>query len=637
MTSVESATAVVVVDSIPTFTVGLDDGNYLVDRLRTGDPGDGDDDVDVPNGTISELPIRLADSISLPAFTGFMAGFSSRGPNDHPNANFRTVKPDVTAPGVGIVGAATVDGLPDETIGLASTTGYTQANGTSFSGPITAGAMVLIRQRVREELKLDTTNRDDPAFQRKRFDAVTVARALLQNSATNLRSGSGVPQGNGADSVASINEMGAGHINVAGALQGKAIMVAPTLLLADPQEFGNPITDPPTDPIPVMIPTASFGAVGVVKFDGVIERKQEVVIRDVTGGQGAGNYDLTIQNNRLADRDGFEISFTSPEGEPITSVDVPAGGQSSFFVRVRADGRQIQKGPKEFQWYVTATAASGQTLRMPFYYRAVLPDPDILPAQLQNISTRLRVQKGDNVGIAGLIIRGGASKRVIFRALGPSLNLNGNPLTGRLRDPVLQLFNGDGVMLFENDNWKDTQRAQIEETGLAPKDDRESAIVRTLPAGSYTAIIRGRDKTAGIGLVEAYDLDQSGTSKLLNISTRAFVDTGDNVLIGGFIAGRQEGDTTVVVRALGPSLKDQLPGALNDTTLELRDSNGALIDANDNWKQSQEAAIRNTGLAPEDDREAAIIQTVQPGNYTAIVRGKNRTTGLGLVEVYNIR
>ena len=634
----ESLTAVVVAGEVPVFNVTTEVTTYLINRISNTDTdSDGDGLDDAPVGSISQFPLRLAESVSPEAFQGSMAGFSSFGPNDHPNANFRTIKPDVTAPGVGIVGAATVEGLPDETIGLASTTGYTSANGTSFSGPITAGAMALLRQRVREELKLDTTTLDSPQYRAKRFDTVTVARALLQNSATNLRNGLGEPQPDGAG-TASINEMGSGHINLADALKAKAIMVAPTLLRAEPQEYGNPLIDPPTDPIPVMIPTASFGAVGVVNFNGVIERKQEVVIRDVLNGGGAGNYNLTVQNNRLADREGFEISFTSPDGQPITSVDVPAGGQSSFFVRVRADGRQIKKGPKEFQWYVTATAASGDTLRMPFYYRAVLPDPTVPQAQLQNISTRLRVQTGDNVGIGGLIIRGGASKRVIFRALGPSLNVNGSPLTGRLQDPVLQLFDGNGVLLFENNNWKDTQRQAIEKTGLAPKDDRESAIVRTLPAGAYTAVIRGLGNTTGVGLVEAYDLDESGSSKLLNISTRGFVQTDDNVLIGGFIAGRYEGDTTVVVRAIGPSLQDEIPSALDDTTLELRDGNGALVEANDDWQQhSQAGAISNTGLAPKDNREAAIIQTVQPGNYTAIVRGKNGTTGTGLVEVYNIR
>lgn len=370
ITNIESATAVQVLSGIPTFTISEANGNYLIDRARTGDPGDGDDTVDVPIGTVSELPLRLGDNISLPAFQGVMAGFSSRGPNDHPNANFRILKPDVSAPGVGIVGAATVEGIPDEAVGLASTSGYTSANGTSFSGPITAGAMVLIRQRVREELNLDSTN---PADRVKRFDTVTVARALLQNSATNLRSGIGQPQPDGAGSVASINDMGSGHINVAGALTANAIMVSPSLLLTTPNEY-TPVP-PASGALPVLLPTVSFASVPVVRLNDTIVRTREVIIRDVgLSGSGGGLYNLAVQNNRLLESPGFEVTMTASENSttPITSINVPPGGQASFFVRVVADGNQILVDQSEFQWYVTATqATSGTRLRMPFYYRAV--------------------------------------------------------------------------------------------------------------------------------------------------------------------------------------------------------------------------------------------------------------------------
>ncbi len=376
ITSIESATAVAVLNGIPTFTIGPDNGDYLIDRMREGDPGDGDPNIDVPEGTISRLPLRLAESAAFESFHPSMAGFSSRGPNDHANARFRTVKPDVTGPGVGIVGAATVEGLPDDTVGLASHTGYTTANGTSFSGPITAGAMALIRQRVREELALDTTNQADPQYRTKRFDTVTVARALLMNSATNLRSAFGVPEGDGAASVASINDMGAGHINIAGALTAKAIMVSPTMLLSDPEEFTTPPGGTPGN-LEVLIPSASFGEVPVVQVNASVVRTREVIIRDVTGGGGGGTYNLSFQNNRNADQAGFQITFTSSADSttPITSVSVPSGGQASFFVRVTANGSQINVDPTEFQWYVTATHAStGQSLREPFYYRAVRPD-----------------------------------------------------------------------------------------------------------------------------------------------------------------------------------------------------------------------------------------------------------------------
>lgn len=386
VTTVESATAVAVAGGIPTYTINPNDGDYLLDLLSSTDNDAGDP----TPGLVSELPLRLSDSITLDAFEPNMAGFSSRGPNDHPNARFRTIKPDVTAPGVGIVGAATPDGLPDEALGLASPTGYTQANGTSFSGPIAAGAVALIRQRVREELGLDATNISDPKYRSKRFDAVTISRALLMNTATNLRNGRGVPQGDGAASVASINDMGAGLINVAGALDARAIMVAPTLLLRE--EYSPPANDPPqyeaNGALKVLLPSASFGAVPVVGLNGTLVRTQEVIIRDITRGGGSGAYTLTFQNNRNADNPGFQISFTDANGNPINSVNVPAGGQASFFVRVVADGQRITVDPTEFQWYVTAThSSSGRTLRMPFYYRAVraqvanLAAPDQAPIE----------------------------------------------------------------------------------------------------------------------------------------------------------------------------------------------------------------------------------------------------------------
>jgi hypothetical protein len=360
----ESLTAVVVAGGIPVFNVKTDVTNYLVSRMGVPAP--------VPTGTISQYPLRLAESATLAAYQPDMAAFSSRGPNAHPNARYRTIKPDVTAPGVGVVGAATVDGLPEA--GMATPTGYVSANGTSFSSPITAGAMALMRQYVRETLGLDLTDSEadqsDPNWRARRFDTVTVARALLMNSATNLRSGLGVPQADGEASVASINDMGAGHINIAAALQGKAIMVAPEPLLTTPAEY-TPRPGDPGGPMIVMIPSASFGEVPVVNVNGIITRSREVVIRDVANGAGAGTYALTHQDNRGTTNPGFQISFTNMDGTPTNSVTVPANGQVSFRVQVQANGPQIPVDGTEFQWYVTAASGNGQTLRMPFYYRAV--------------------------------------------------------------------------------------------------------------------------------------------------------------------------------------------------------------------------------------------------------------------------
>lgn len=261
------------------------------------------------------------------------------------------------------------------------------------------------------------------------------------------------------------------------------------------------------------------------------------------------------------------------------------------------------------------------------------------PAQLLNISTRLRVQTGDNVGIAGFIVTGPEAKQVVVRAIGPSLQTNGTPVQGRMDDPTLELHDGTGAVIATNDNWKDTQQAQIEATGLPPGDERESAIVMTLNPGAYTAIVRGKNNTTGIALAEAYDASQASNAQLANISTRGFVETGDNVMIGGFIAGPADrGSTNIIVRALGPTLtKSAVPNTLADPILELHDANGGIIGTNDDWQNDPNATrVQSAGLAPGDQRESAIFSTFRPGAYTAIVRGKDNTTGVALVEAYNV-
>jgi hypothetical protein len=251
-----------------------------------------------------------------------------------------------------------------------------------------------------------------------------------------------------------------------------------------------------------------------------------------------------------------------------------------------------------------------------------------------NISTRGDVGTGDDALIGGFIITGSTPKKVILRAIGPSLA--GAGLTGVLQDPVLELHNTTGALLLMNDNWRDTQEAEIEATDIPPTDDRESAIVATLTPGAYTAVVRGKDNATGIALVEAYDLDTTPASRFGNISTRGLVGIGDDVLIGGLIVSSEESaQANVVVRALGPSLV-LVSDALQDPTLELHDSNGALIALNDNWQDSQAGIIASTGLAPVDDREAAIFAMLAAGAYTAVVHGQNETSGVGLVEAYNI-
>ena len=254
---------------------------------------------------------------------------------------------------------------------------------------------------------------------------------------------------------------------------------------------------------------------------------------------------------------------------------------------------------------------------------------------LLNISTRLKVLTGDSVLIGGFIVTGSESKKVIVRAIGPSLSLAG--ISGALADPVLELHQPDGSVVT-NDNWRDTQEAEIIASTVPPADNLESAIVATLPPGPYTAIESGKNSGTGVGLVEVYDLDQSAGATLANISTRGFVNTGENVMIGGFIIGPSDtGSANVLVRAIGPSLSDSgVANPLQDPFLELHDANGATLTTNDNWKDTQQTEIEATGVPPTDDRESAIVSTLAPGAYTAIVRGTNNATGVGLVEVYHL-
>lgn len=263
----------------------------------------------------------------------------------------------------------------------------------------------------------------------------------------------------------------------------------------------------------------------------------------------------------------------------------------------------------------------------------IIPDTFFL-----NDSTRMIVGSGDNVMIGGFIIGGTGKKKVLLRGIGPSLNANGTPVAGRLQDTVIDLHKGDGTLLASNDDWKSDQQAEIEATGAAPTDDRESAIVISLDPGSYTVVLSGKAGATGIGLVEAYDLDRAAAPRLLNLSTRGNVQTQDNVMIGGIITGGAD-KARVIFRGIGPSLQSNgspIAGRLMDPTLELHDSNGATIAFNDNWKDTQQTSIEQTGIAPTDDHESAIVGDFVPGSYTAILRGKSDTQGIGLVEAFKL-
>ncbi len=269
--------------------------------------------------------------------------------------------------------------------------------------------------------------------------------------------------------------------------------------------------------------------------------------------------------------------------------------------------------------------------------RLPMPGPAV-PSSALNLSTRVRVGADESVVISGFIINGSMPKKVILRALGPSLAQA--HVGAVLADPVLELRAADGSLVAANDDWKEegAQRALIESSGIPPLNDREPAIVATLVPGSYTAIVSGVNRTSGIAVAEIYDLDQAADSKLANLSTRGFAQTGNDVIIAGFILGGSGGGSKVLVRALGPSLsKAGIRNVMADPTIELHNANGSLIAANDNWREEDQASIQATGIPPAGDRESAILAVLPQDNYTAVVAGAGGTIGIALVEVFMLR
>ena len=309
------------------------------------------------------------------------------------------------------------------------------------------------------------------------------------------------------------------------------------------------------------------------------------------------------------------LSFVdNTDGTATLSGTPDAGSDLSYSYTITARNGVSPVATQDFTLHVTPTPAS---------------------AQLVNVSTRLAIKTGSNVGIGGFIITGPDPKKVLIRAIGPTLGSLGVP--NALQDPMLELHDGTGAVLTSNDDWKVPQQANIEATGLAPPDDREAAILLSLQPGSYTVIESGKNGTTGNGLIEVYDVDALSPSQLSNISTRGLVQTGNNVMIGGFVVSGASGSINLIVRVLGPTLSSfGVANALSDPTLQLYDGNGTVIAFNNNWKDSQQTQIQNSGRQPPNNLEPAIAVTASPGNYTAIVRGNNNTVGVGLVEVYQV-
>ena len=356
---------------------------------------------------------------------------------------------------------------------------------------------------------------------------------------------------------------------------------------------------------------------GALTFDAQNDPNARFVIKIGTTLITSSNSSVILANGAKARNIYFQVG---------TSVTLGSG--SSFIGNLLA--------------YASITTVSGTTLtgRLLALTGAVTLDtnnvtsPGLTPAQLLNISTRLKVETGENALIGGFIITGNASKKVIVRGIGPSLS-GLNPL---LANPVLELRAANGSLITTNDNWKDTQQTAIQNTTLAPSHDFESAIVATLAPAHYTAILRGQNGTTGIGMVEMYDLDRASDSKLANISSRGFVQTGNDVMIAGFILGNGTAGERVAVRAIGPSLTG-ITNILANPMLELRDVNGAMLISNDDWQDdtNRAAEIAAAGMAPQEDFESALVVRLPPGQYTAIVAGKDAGTGVAVAEVYHLQ
>ena len=335
-------------------------------------------------------------------------------------------------------------------------------------------------------------------------------------------------------------------------------------------------------------------------------------------------------------RDANGNGFYDP-GEGIAGVRIDVAGSSFFAVTSSSGGYSVPvptngtypvtlSGGGLTAAQLTATVANGLNAKLDY----AVPE-----TVLANISTRLRVEFGDNALIAGFILTGTQPKKVIILAIGPSLGL-----PDKLANPTLELRNSSGTLLDQNDDWKLSPNKQaIIDSTIPPTNDLESAIVATLPANGagYTAIVRGANNGTGIGVVQVYDLNRAVDSKLANISTRGLVQTGDNVLIAGTIVLGQASQK-VIVRAIGPSLN--IAGKLLDPTLQLVDANGVQLAFNDNWRTGgQEAEIIATTIPPTNDAESAIVFDLPANgaNYTAIVRGAGGTTGIAVVEVYALQ
>jgi sugar lactone lactonase YvrE len=415
----------------------------------------------------------------------------------------------------------------------------------------------------------------------------------------------------------------------------KAQLTAPDCpcgLSADPVTgliSGTPVADG-SSKTTLIVTDGSFVTTGTVQLTFTSDTARPVIVSPDRGALSPGeafSYTIVAPSSDPTDPPHFSYLGDPPLG---LSFDAKTATISGVYT-----GNPVRSGPPEAKDFSGGILGTIQLFATNFHGTSTFQLRFLSkPSGAVNISTRTTVGGGDNVLIGGFIITGDAPEAIIIRALGPSSKVN-----GALQDPFLELHSATSAVVT-NDDWRSSQEALIQDTLIPPSDDRESAIVAALDPGNYTAIVRGKDDATGIAVVEVYDLGtaplKSGNkAKLAQISTRGNVDVGDNILIGGFIIDVLA--TKVIVRAIGPSLNGIVPGALQDTVLELHDGSGATIMSNDDWRSDQEQQIIDTTVPPKDDHESAIVATLNPGAYTAIVRGKNNTTGVALVEVYGLQ
>jgi hypothetical protein len=329
--------------------------------------------------------------------------------------------------------------------------------------------------------------------------------------------------------------------------------------------------------------------------------------------------ELEWKPNEEPDLAGYRLHFGTESGKYTDEINVGKNKTS-------ATVGDLDQGKT---YFFALSAYNNLGLESRSSHEIEYPSPD----HVRNLSTRGPVHL-DGVLISGFVITGNGQKKVLIRALGPSV-----PVPGFLADPVLEVHDISGRTIATNDNWRNGgDEDAILATGLAPLSYKDAAVILTLDAGPYTIVLRDGEGGTGVGLAEIYDLDDSrDTLRLSNSSARGSVLSGDNILIGGFVIEAGEHRTKILSRALGPSLvKFDVPYVLGDPILQLYDGNGTMIASNDDWKDTQQEQIEAIGIAPPDNRESAILATLSPGHYTAIVSGKNGAMGIGLVEFYSL-